>query len=168
MLILLTNNVGENSILYWIDEEVIIWKAKQQNLLQGWVVRHLNSKHCCCNIWKRREGNSNFYHDRKTFNVERMNFLSKLARYCNFEQQVISLNLPNRRTILTCGKRTVVVYLICKIYNYISSRTIRFRRNVPSFIEPVCEGINETPKKVALKLITTITIIIAWLFPFSF
>lgn len=97
-----------------------------------------------------------------------MNFLSKLARYCNFEQQVISLNLPNRRTILTCGKRTVVVYLICKIYNYISSRTIRFRRKVPSFIEPVCEGIKETPKKVALKLIITITIIIAWLFPFSF
>lgn len=76
-----------------------------------------------------------FYHDRKTLssvlNSEIMIFLSKLARYCNFEQQVISLNLPKRRTISTCGKRTVVVYLICKIYNYISSRTIRFKRNVP-------------------------------------
>ena len=79
---------------------------------------------------------------------EHIKFLSKLARYCNFKHKVISLNLPNRRTILTCGKRAVVVYLICKIYNYISSRTMRFGQSVTCFVESGHEAIIETPMKV--------------------
>ena len=127
----------KNIILRWMYGE-----TKAPNSISSWRARNRSkifeycSRIVATSVNKAKKILNIFWRGRKklglVLNSGNINILPKLARYCNFERLVISFNLPNRSTILTCGKRTVVFCVICKIYNYISNLTIRISRKVRS------------------------------------